>query len=41
MTASAWWCALEIKLLIRAHRFNTTLLDGEGLPFAALAKREG
>jgi DNA invertase Pin-like site-specific DNA recombinase len=30
-----------IKLLIRAHRFNTTPLDGEGLPFAALAKREG
>jgi hypothetical protein len=30
-----------IKLLIRVHRFNTTLLDGEGLPFAALAKREG
>jgi hypothetical protein len=30
-----------IKLLIRAHRFNTTLLDGEGLRFAALAKREG
>ena len=30
-----------IKLLIRAHRFNTTLVDGDSMPFAALAKREG
>ena len=30
-----------IKLLIRARRFNATLLDGDGVPFAALAKREG
>jgi len=30
-----------IKLLIRARRFNATLVDGDGLPFAALAKQEG
>jgi site-specific DNA recombinase len=30
-----------IKLLIRAHRFNTTLVDSDGVSFAALAKREG
>ena len=30
-----------IKLLLRAHRFNATLTDGEGVPFAALAEREG
>ena len=30
-----------IKLLIRAHRFNTTLVDSEGVPFAALAKHAG
>jgi site-specific DNA recombinase len=30
-----------IKLLIRARRFNATLLDSDGVPFAALAKREG
>ena len=30
-----------IKLLIRAHRFNTTLVDGGSVPFAALAAREG
>ena len=30
-----------IKLLIRARRFNAALLDGDGMPFAALAKREG
>ena len=30
-----------VKLLIRARRFNTTLLDSDGVPFAALAKREG
>jgi DNA invertase Pin-like site-specific DNA recombinase len=30
-----------VKLLIRARRFNDTLLDSEGVPFAALAKREG
>src|SRR4029077_13954569 len=30
-----------IKLLTRAHRFNATLLDSDGVPFAALAKREG
>jgi site-specific DNA recombinase len=30
-----------IKLLIRAHRFNATLLGRGGVPFAALAKREG
>ena len=30
-----------IKLLIRAHRFNNTLVDGGSVPFAALAKREG
>jgi site-specific DNA recombinase len=30
-----------IKLLIRARRFNVTLLSSGGVPFAALAKREG
>jgi len=30
-----------IKLLIRARRFNATLVDGDGVPFAALAKHEG
>jgi site-specific DNA recombinase len=30
-----------IKLLIRAHRFNAALVHGDGVPFAALAKREG
>jgi hypothetical protein len=30
-----------IKLLIRARRFNATLVGGDGVPFAALAKREG
>jgi len=30
-----------IKLLIRAHRFHTALVASDGVPFAALAKREG
>jgi hypothetical protein len=30
-----------IKLLIRARRFNATLFDSDGVPFAALSKREG
>jgi hypothetical protein len=30
-----------IKLLIRAHRFNATLVGSSGTPFAALAKQEG
>ena len=30
-----------IKLLIRARRFNTTLVDSDGVPFSALVKREG
>ena len=30
-----------IKLLIRVRRFNTTPVGGDGVPFAALAKREG
>jgi site-specific DNA recombinase len=30
-----------IKLLVRAHRFNTTLVQSEGLAFAALAVRAG
>ena len=30
-----------IKLLIRAHRFNATLVGSGGTPFAALAKHEG
>ena len=30
-----------IKLLLRARRFNATLAQGEGVPFAALAEREG
>jgi site-specific DNA recombinase len=29
-----------IKLLLRAHRFNTTLVGSERAPFAALAKQE-
>jgi site-specific DNA recombinase len=30
-----------IKLLLRARRFNAALAEGEGVPFAALAQREG
>ena len=30
-----------IKLLIRARRFNATLVGSDDVPFAALAKREG
>src|SRR5262249_16008254 len=30
-----------IKLLIRARRFNATLVDSDGAPFAAPAKSEG
>jgi site-specific DNA recombinase len=30
-----------IKLLIRARRFNAALVGSDGVPFAALAKREG
>ena len=30
-----------VKLLIRARRLNATLLDSDGVRFAALAKREG
>jgi len=30
-----------VKLLIRARRFNATLVGSDGLPFAALAKRQG
>ena len=30
-----------ITLLLRARRFNATLADGDGVPFAALAQREG
>src|SRR5215467_499868 len=30
-----------IKLLIRAYRFNATLVGNAGAPFAALAKQEG
>ena len=30
-----------IKLLIKAHRFNTALVGSDGVPFTALAKREG
>jgi site-specific DNA recombinase len=30
-----------IKLLVRAHRFNTTLVQSDGAAFAALALREG
>src|SRR5467141_1059469 len=30
-----------IKLLLRARRFSATLAEGEGVPFAALAQREG
>ena len=30
-----------IKLLLRARRFNATLAEGEGVPFAVLAEQEG
>ena len=30
-----------IKLLLRARRFNTTLIESDGVPFATLAEREG
>src|ERR1700720_4203937 len=30
-----------VRLLLRARRFNTTLAQGEGVSFAALAEREG
>src|SRR5262245_38985839 len=30
-----------VKLLIRARQFNATLLASDGVPFAALAKRQG
>jgi site-specific DNA recombinase len=30
-----------IRLLLRARRFNATLADREGVPFAALAQRQG
>jgi site-specific DNA recombinase len=30
-----------IKLLIRARRFNATLVGSDGVPFAAVVKREG
>ena len=30
-----------IKLVLRARRFNATLAHSEGVPFAALAEREG
>jgi hypothetical protein len=30
-----------IKLLVRARRFNATLVQSAGVPFAALALREG
>jgi hypothetical protein len=30
-----------VKLLIRAHRFHAALLNSNGVPFAALAKRQG
>ena len=30
-----------VKLLVRALRFNAALIRGDGVPFAALAKREG
>jgi site-specific DNA recombinase len=30
-----------IKLLVRARRFNATLVHSDGVPFAVLAKNEG
>ena len=30
-----------VKLLIKARRFNATLVDADDLPFAAVAKRQG
>jgi hypothetical protein len=38
--ATAKLGARLIKLLIRARRFNATLASSDGVPFAALAKRE-
>jgi len=39
--ATAKLDARLIKLLIRAHRFNAALVHSDGVPFAALAKRQG
>ena len=30
-----------IQLLVKARRFNAALLNSDGMPFSALAKREG
>jgi site-specific DNA recombinase len=30
-----------VQAILRARRFNATLADGEGIPFAILAQREG
>src|ERR1700720_1415477 len=40
-TPRGGWHARLIKLPLRARRFNATLAEGEGVPFAALAEREG
>jgi site-specific DNA recombinase len=39
--AAAKLDARLIKLLLRVRRFNATLVGGDTLPFAALARREG
>jgi len=39
--ATAKLDARLVRLLIRAHRFNATLVGSGGTPFAALAKQEG
>ena len=39
-SATAKLDARLIKLLIRARRFNVALVGNDGVPFAALVKRE-
>jgi site-specific DNA recombinase len=39
--SGAWSGKRLIKLLLRARRFNATLAQGEDIPFAVLAQREG
>jgi len=36
-----WRMSAGTLSMIRARRFNATLLDSDGGPFAALAKRQG
>jgi hypothetical protein len=41
LSSSSRGAACRRKLLARARRFNATLLGRDGVPFAALAQREG